>query len=60
MGEVDKSALDEWIATDTGEAAVEWLNRYLPRCMALIPKRRLGRFTKGVQEVINEDIIDED
>jgi hypothetical protein len=31
-------------------AVLEWFDRELPRCMALIPKRRRGTFLRGVYE----------
>jgi hypothetical protein len=32
-----------------------WFQRELPRCMALIPKRRHGTFLKGVSRMVQED-----
>jgi hypothetical protein len=32
-----------------------WFERELPRCMALIPKRRHDTFLKGVSRMVQED-----
>jgi hypothetical protein len=32
------------------DEAIKWLYRWLPRCMALVPRRRLKTFLKGVHE----------
>lgn len=36
------------VAKDDADAVVAWMQRVLPRCMALVPRRRLPTFTRGV------------
>jgi len=42
------------VANDPGEQLWLWLQRTLPRCMALVPARRKRTFLKGVLEAIEE------
>jgi hypothetical protein len=41
------SGMSAWPAPDD-EAVLAWLDRWLPRCMALVPRRRRDSFLKGV------------
>lgn len=42
-------------AEESAEAVVEWMKVHLPRCMALVPRRRLPSFTRGVERAIEDD-----
>ena len=44
-------------ADDNAEAVVEWMKVYLPKCMALVPRRRLPSFTKGVELAIEDELV---
>jgi hypothetical protein len=47
------------IVNDEQVAALAWLDRWLPRCMALIPARRRDAFYQGVDRAAIEfDILD--
>ena len=36
------------VVANDADRLVAWMQRVLPRCMALVPRRRLPTFTKGV------------
>jgi hypothetical protein len=36
-------------------AIIDWLGRFVPRCMALVPRRRRESFLAGIYRYVNED-----
>ena len=41
-------------AADAAEQIWQWLRRTLPRCMALVPRRRKPTFLKGIAAAIED------
>jgi hypothetical protein len=37
------------------DAVIGWFEKWLPRCMKLVPRRRRGSFLRGVYDMIDEE-----
>ena len=65
VNEIDgaREALIDTVSSRTCDAreweigALKWFDRYLPSCMALVPKRRRVTFAKGIQLDHDEDLL---
>ena len=53
-GDLEESVLDEFLVITEAEVLLAWLDKSLPRCMALIPRRRRGSFTAGLERWLEE------
>jgi hypothetical protein len=43
------------IRTRDDPGVIDWFSRELPRCMALVPRRRRSTFLRGVYRMVDED-----
>lgn len=49
--------LDAVAAADDPEALLDWLDRVVPRCMALVPRRRRRTFLRGLALALDHDRV---
>lgn len=54
FGDVKDEVLEEFTALVDAESHMAWLDTYLPRCMALVPRRRRESFQNGIQRWLDE------
>jgi hypothetical protein len=47
--------LDALLKNQKNDAVIAWLEKAVPRCMALVPKRRRRQFLSGVYEAFDEN-----
>jgi hypothetical protein len=50
-----RSGLRRFLTPPDDEATLAWLDRWLPRCMELVPRRRRARFLEGVYRYTREE-----
>lgn len=48
-------ALDGFLMSDDDDAVLGWFDRELPRCMALVPRRRRLSFLRGVHRFVFDE-----
>jgi len=53
-GDVEGEVLEAFTVLTDAEAHMAWLDTYLPRCMALVPRRRRESFMAGIQRWLDE------
>jgi hypothetical protein len=46
------------VETEDNQATIAWLDRWVPRCLALVPTRRRESFLKGLYRYQNDDSND--